>query len=156
MMHKTVLAALTCLALTAASSRAFAAADSIHYHDERRAEAFRAVAAGLAEMGHFNSAFESVGPRKLAEFLQILAEWAPCFERLKEEFSITILSEATGVAKWFQPRWCEIHRLLASSHASGTIATQSPADQKRSPTLTSKFIYQIARLIRGMGQRVRP
>jgi thioredoxin-like negative regulator of GroEL len=82
--------------------------------DSKRAGALRDLASALAQAGRFNYALAVLDLRKLDEFLQALAKWAPSFERVEPGLSVVVLWEATGIVGWVRSDWRTIHELLNS------------------------------------------
>ena len=61
---------------------------------------------------NFEEALVAVGLLELNEFLSVLSEWAPTFEKLELKLSVTVLSEAVRIAGWVHPDWRKISGLL--------------------------------------------
>ncbi|MCZ7572412.1 MAG: hypothetical protein M5U01_27990 [Ardenticatenaceae bacterium] len=82
--------------------------------DSLRYEAVRDLATSLAQAGFFSDALRVVGVPGPDGFVQILATWAPAFERLEQGLAVTVLRTAIDVAGWVQPGWGNIHVLLSA------------------------------------------
>ncbi|MBD1808124.1 tetratricopeptide repeat protein [Microcoleus sp. FACHB-SPT15] len=61
---------------------------------------------------NFEEALVATGLLELNEFLSVLSEWAPAFEKVKSGLSVTVLSEAVRIAGWVHPDWRKISELL--------------------------------------------
>jgi len=90
-------AAKTAYAIQDSSSRAFALAS---------------LANALAQAGQFGTALKTIGHKRLDEFLQVLAEWIPLFEKVEAGLAIKVLREATEVIGWVRPDWRKINELF--------------------------------------------
>jgi tetratricopeptide (TPR) repeat protein len=83
--------------------------------NEERQKALIEVTKALVQAGRFNYALALLDFREINEFVQTLARWALSFEQLEGGLSVTVLCEATSVARWLSPYWRKIHRVLSTS-----------------------------------------
>ena len=98
------------------------------FEEARKAASTRSVADALAQAERFSYAFAILGLSDLDDFLQVLAEWGPSFEKVASGLAIGTLREATGIAGWVRSDWREIHALLsrpANSEKRG-VAGEAP------------------------------
>ncbi|MDF5732736.1 MAG: hypothetical protein PUP92_33285 [Rhizonema sp. PD38] len=51
---------------------------------------------------------------ELNEFLSVLSEWTPNFERVESRLLATVLSEAVRIAGWAHPDWRKLSKQLNS------------------------------------------
>ncbi|HBY97162.1 MAG TPA: hypothetical protein DEP84_24995, partial [Chloroflexi bacterium] len=86
--------------------------------ESSRSEALRDLAASLVQAGYCGDALRVVGVPGPDGFVQILALWAPAFERLGQGLSVTVLRAAIDVAGWAHSGWRTILELLSTPEAA--------------------------------------
>jgi tetratricopeptide (TPR) repeat protein len=80
--------------------------------EERQSNVLEHSPVTATQAMNFEEALVAIGLLELNEFLSVLSEWAPAFEKVELGLSVTVLSEAVRIAGWVHPDWRKISELL--------------------------------------------
>jgi tetratricopeptide (TPR) repeat protein len=80
--------------------------------EERQSDVLEHSPVTATQAMNFEEALVAVGLLELNEFLSVLSEWTPAFEKVELGLSVTVLSEAVRIAGWVHPDWRKISELL--------------------------------------------
>ncbi|MBW4499643.1 MAG: hypothetical protein KME57_08755 [Scytonema hyalinum WJT4-NPBG1] len=80
--------------------------------EERQLDVLKHSPVNATQAINFEEALVAIGLLELNEFLSVLSEWAPAFEKVELGLSVTVLSEAVRIAGWVHPDWRKISELL--------------------------------------------
>jgi tetratricopeptide (TPR) repeat protein len=80
--------------------------------EERQSDVLEHSPVTATQAINFEEALVAIGLLELNEFLSVLSEWAPAFEKVESGLSVTVLSEAVQIAGWVHPDWRKISKLL--------------------------------------------
>lgn len=82
--------------------------------EERQLDALEHSPVAATQAINFEEALIAIGLLELNEFLPVLSEWTPDFERVESGLSVTVLSEALRIAGWVHPDWRKLSEQLNS------------------------------------------
>ncbi len=99
--------------------------------DSDNPPALRAIATAHAQAGRYDQALLTLGETEMDQYLGVLTEWAPHFERTERGLTLRVLLEATEVAGWVREDWQAIHQLLVED---GLPVKQKTRARKKSGT----------------------
>ena len=80
--------------------------------EERQSDVLEHSPVTATQAINFEEALIAIGLLELNEFLSVLSEWVPNFEKVESGLSVTVLSEAIRISGWVHPDWRKISELL--------------------------------------------
>jgi tetratricopeptide (TPR) repeat protein len=80
--------------------------------EEKQSDVLEHSPVTATEAINFEEALITIGLLELNEFLSVLSEWTPDFEKVESGLSVTVLSEAVRIAGWVHPDWRKLSELL--------------------------------------------